>query len=114
STTRPVTNTSIPPLVPAVSMHRHRSYRSFSYFMNAPPPTAINSLSLHDALPIFSEGGSRAPRGRDTEDRARSSGRQRVRSEGLEIGRAHAELQSPDHLVCRLLLEKKTVNNKIF
>src|SRR5207244_13356772 len=24
-----------------------------------------------------------------------------------EIGRAHAELQSPDHLVCRLLLEKK-------
>src|SRR5207244_8695853 len=25
----------------------------------------------------------------------------------LEIGRAHVELQSPDHLVCRLLLEKK-------
>src|SRR5258708_22873462 len=24
-----------------------------------------------------------------------------------EIGRAHSELQSPDHLVCRLLLEKK-------
>src|SRR5438552_7227597 len=24
-----------------------------------------------------------------------------------KIGRAHAELQSPDHLVCRLLLEKK-------
>src|SRR5258708_29320798 len=24
-----------------------------------------------------------------------------------EIGRAHVELQSPDHLVCRLLLEKK-------
>src|SRR5690348_17600067 len=24
-----------------------------------------------------------------------------------EIGRAHAELQSPVHLVCRLLLEKK-------
>src|SRR5438552_15941494 len=27
-----------------------------------------------------------------------------------EIGRAHAELQSPDHLVCRLLLEKKKGN----
>src|SRR5947208_9234928 len=26
-----------------------------------------------------------------------------------EIGRAHSELQSPDHLVCRLLLEKKKV-----
>ena len=25
----------------------------------------------------------------------------------LEIGRAHVELQSPGHLVCRLLLEKK-------
>src|SRR5258708_24024629 len=25
----------------------------------------------------------------------------------IEIGRAHSELQSPDHLVCRLLLEKK-------
>src|SRR5258708_23547334 len=25
----------------------------------------------------------------------------------VEIGRAHVELQSPDHLVCRLLLEKK-------
>src|SRR5258708_24376721 len=25
----------------------------------------------------------------------------------MEIGRAHVELQSPDHLVCRLLLEKK-------
>ena len=24
-----------------------------------------------------------------------------------QIGRAHAELQSPTHLVCRLLLEKK-------
>src|SRR5258708_21394940 len=27
-----------------------------------------------------------------------------------EIGRAHVELQSPDHLVCRLLLEKKKRN----
>src|SRR5438552_13142004 len=26
---------------------------------------------------------------------------------GAEIGRAPSELQSPDHLVCRLLLEKK-------
>src|SRR5438876_7581343 len=26
---------------------------------------------------------------------------------GAQIGRAHSELQSPVHLVCRLLLEKK-------
>src|SRR5215216_5079430 len=31
---------------------------------------------------------------------------------GAEIGRAQSELQSPDHLVCRLLLEKK--KKKIF
>src|SRR5438552_9641095 len=28
-----------------------------------------------------------------------------------QIGRAHVELQSPDHLVCRLLLEKKKSSN---
>src|SRR5207244_5520008 len=28
----------------------------------------------------------------------------------LKIGRAHVELQSPDHLVCRLLLEKKNTS----
>src|SRR5438552_15002941 len=31
-------------------------------------------------------------------------------SGALEIGRATSELQSPDHLVCRLLLEKKKKN----
>src|SRR5438876_5984210 len=33
----------------------------------------------------------------------------------IEIGRAHSELQSPVHLVCRLLLEKKKKkkNNKL-
>src|SRR5258708_13922799 len=30
-----------------------------------------------------------------------------------EIGRAHVELQSPDHLVCRLLLEKKNKNTRL-
>src|SRR5207244_12015684 len=29
------------------------------------------------------------------------------RANDPQIGRAHSELQSPDHLVCRLLLEKK-------
>src|SRR5947199_957621 len=26
---------------------------AFSYFFNGPPPTEIDTLSLHDALPIF-------------------------------------------------------------
>src|SRR5258708_27298246 len=32
---------------------------------------------------------------------------QHTRHGDRQIGRAHSELQSPDHLVCRLLLEKK-------
>src|SRR5438552_4369057 len=32
---------------------------------------------------------------------------ERVSIAPCKIGRAHVELQSPDHLVCRLLLEKK-------
>src|SRR5438876_7676718 len=31
----------------------------------------------------------------------------------FEIGRAHVELQSPVHLVCRLLLEKKKTKENI-
>src|SRR2546422_5589792 len=42
-----------------------------------------------------------------TTGRARRVGPPRVR--GGEIGRAHSELQSRLHLVCRLLLEKKKV-----
>src|SRR5258708_11333872 len=30
-----------------------------------------------------------------------------------QIGRAHVELQSPDHLVCRLLLEKKKIPSEL-
>src|SRR5688572_30994915 len=31
------------------------------FFFNAPPPTEISTLSLHDALPISLEGASRLP-----------------------------------------------------
>src|SRR3712207_8367926 len=52
-------------------------------------------MSLHDAIGGGSlgliEGGGLRPR----------------RPRSLEIGRAHAELQSRQYLVCRLLLEKK-------
>src|SRR5207244_13326244 len=74
-----------------------------SFFFTATPTTEIYTLSLHDALPI--------------------SGRRRVYSRNRPRWRPHAghwhpgeddrseehtsELQSPDHLVCRLLLEKK-------
>src|SRR5258708_21738986 len=39
--------------------------------------------------------------------RSRGSQPFRLRSSATEIGKHTSELQSPDHLVCRLLLEKK-------
>src|SRR5438552_18555773 len=77
----------------------------FFFFFNDPATTAIYTLSLHDALPI-SSSASRAP----------PAGPVAIFTTGCPeraIGCATrseehtSELQSPDHLVCRLLLEKK-------
>src|SRR5207244_12658918 len=102
----------------------------------APPPTYLSTLSLHDALPIYrhrqaglpdvgalprrvlrlagrAEPFPEARHARREADppvvdrgrlllRNRPARRARVRSEEHT-----SELQSPDHLVCRLLLEKK-------
>src|SRR6266702_8851689 len=78
----------------------------FFFFFNDTATTEIYTLSLHDALPICAKsppttsppGSSRSP------DRpARWCWR---RSEEHT-----SELQSRGHLVCRLLLEKKKINN---
>src|SRR5258708_29605945 len=77
------------------------SFLSFSYFFfNDTATTEIYTLSLHDALPIWRSRPRhcRLERG----DPTRARGRGRPRSEEHT-----SELQSPDHLVCRLLLEKK-------
>src|SRR3712207_7243102 len=81
------------------------------FFFNDTATTEIYTLSLHDALPIYS--------------RSRSSSvgapmRLERLSDGLDCGRAEdigpagvrseehtSELQSRQYLVCRLLLEKK-------
>src|SRR5207253_9170946 len=103
----------------------------FSFFFNDPATTSIYTLSLHDALPIFSGpdtsnsalepgctrqaarlGNSRAnsasPSERSASARrlvwARTSGRSEEHT---------SELQSRGHLVCRLLLEKKKQKKKI-
>src|SRR5437667_12868148 len=76
------------------------------FFFNDPAPTAIYTLSLHDALPICPPALSasvsdllRLPRVRG---RALSSTSMPARSEEHT-----SELQSHHDLVCRLLLEKK-------
>src|SRR3990170_9130348 len=68
----------------------------FFFFFNDTATTEIYTLSLHDALPIYSACENQ------TCSRIRRCFRQPNRSEEHT-----SELQSPDHLVCRLLLEKK-------
>src|SRR5690349_22249445 len=70
------------------------------FFFNDTAPTEIYTLSLHDALPIWSCAGARSaapPRHRPAPGRCRGG-----RSEEHT-----SELQSRRDLVCRLLLEKK-------
>src|SRR5258708_18632805 len=89
------------------------------FFFNDTATTEIYTLSLHDALPISGAedaGGSRhtappAPRGGRAPHLPAALARGRRRDGdggGPERSEEHtSELQSPDHLVCRLLLEKK-------
>src|SRR5438034_42614 len=76
------------------------------FFFNATATTEIYTLSLHDALPIYSSHGNRlccdwSPMGCCT--RFRGSYRSEEHT---------SELQSHSDLVCRLLLEKKNTTRK--
>src|SRR5690606_41802452 len=95
----------------------------------APPPAALSPLSLHDALPISRDAlrttwdafvdelwadapshgaallAAQFPRAYVDVNRAEDDLDPALLAE--QIGRAHAELQSRENLVCRLLLEKK-------
>src|SRR5258708_31204145 len=97
----------------------------FFFFFNDTATTEIYTLSLHDALPIFGPLRNRIRR------RSRSAARmatqwrslpsssraapvcRRMPSQDATRSEEHtSELQSPDHLVCRLLLEKKKIKNQ--
>src|SRR6266581_9233272 len=83
----------------------------FFFFFNYTATTEIYTLSLHDALPISPRLGARNARRRlRPVRRARPlpGARRRPRSEEHT-----SELQSPVHLVCRLLLEKKKKNQPL-
>src|SRR5207244_6702880 len=98
-----------------------------SLSLNTTMPTQIEPLSLHDALPILPNFKQAV---NDVERASRSHGcsvnvyRKKLLlaspAENIKnndssrktlispkIGKHTSELQSPDHLVCRLLLEKK-------
>src|SRR5258708_27370385 len=70
------------------------------FFFNDTATTEIYTLSLHDALPICPLLQSRPWWG--SARACPGAAAHRPRSEEHT-----SELQSPDHLVCRLLLEKK-------
>src|SRR5438876_2427626 len=79
---------------------------SFFFFFNDTATTEIYTLSLHDALPIYSRCGrphKRCPR----------ASRQFLPVRSLRSEEHTSELQSPVHLVCRLLLEKKKQKRQI-
>src|SRR5258708_23371838 len=80
----------------------------FFFFFNDTATTEIYTLSLHDALPISHDEVVAAPAmvGADAVGSQRAA--EVRRGEGRDRSEEHtSELQSPDHLVCRLLLEKK-------
>src|SRR5258708_36213625 len=90
------------------------------FFFNDTATTEIYTLSLHDALPIWTYPNSRQrltslssrllfiQRLRTTNSYERSSG---AFNSGSRSEEHTSELQSPDHLVCRLLLEKKKTDS---
>src|SRR5207244_11706217 len=104
-------------------------YSSVVPFFVTPPTTGIYTLSLHDALPISLDVGDVEGRRlgtlltlHDTPPPAGLAGRagrtcRRARRPSVEAAAGArseehtSELQSPDHLVCRLLLEKKKQKN---
>src|SRR4029450_14158705 len=77
--------------------HRHTP---LFFFFNDPAPTEIYTLSLHDALPIFSCVRPQIARFAPSAAKLRATPRL-MRSEEHT-----SELQSLTNLVCRLLLEK--------
>src|SRR6185436_21081301 len=71
----------------------------YFFFFNDTATTEIYTLSLHDALPIFparTVASQFQPYSRGWSTRAPRRSEEHT-----------SELQSPDQLVCRLLLEKK-------
>src|SRR5438552_14910411 len=91
------------------------------FFFTDPATSGIYTLSLHDALPICQAIEPLADRRgygaadaavylvEDHRPRRALLGQRHLQGRSEEHT---SELQSPDHLVCRLLLEKKNKTNK--
>src|SRR5438876_5428107 len=85
------------------------------FFFNDPSTTEIYTLSLHDALPISVALPSRSNSHNEGLRRVSLSPPPAMFTSWYWHPRSEehtSELQSPVHLVCRLLLEKKKNKNK--
>src|SRR5258708_22143601 len=84
-------------------------FSSIFFFFNDTATTEIYTLSLHDALPIYPFNSQKIPFLNPNKianiRRIFTDSQLQTRSEEHT-----SELQSPDHLVCRLLLEKKKIS----
>src|SRR5687767_15651627 len=81
-------------------------------YMKEEATTKINTLSLHDALPIYIRNVGRAEEGRDVFNETLAFAHGCVRVKGVTSGEHTSELQSLAYLVCRLLLEKEKTTNR--
>src|SRR5437868_12094555 len=96
--------------MPSSSTCSATSVSSFVFFFTAAASTEIYTLSLHDALPIWSSTEVPSGQAKATSSKASTS---------LPAGRPDrseehtSELQSRFDLVCRLLLEKKNLVRQI-
>src|SRR5690554_7738959 len=106
-----------------MTAHLHPASSFLFFFFNAPAPTEIYTLSLHDALPIFEpiwealkEGWTWAIdiAGTAWEWIVDTTWAEKLEDiKGWLRSEEHtSELQSRPHLVCRLLLEKKKKKSK--
>src|SRR5438552_9226121 len=83
------------------------------FFFNDPAPAEIYTLSLHDALPIWLKSEEYKPCLRATprpcqRSKTRTTTNAKIPTVVPTRSEEHtSELQSPDQLVCRPLLEKK-------
>src|SRR5258708_15229909 len=83
----------------------------YFFFFNDTATTEIYTLSLHDALPISTDPVARTVPG--SRDRIFLLGQIQIRAVNQRSEEHTSELQSPDHLVCRLLLEKKKLQTSL-
>src|SRR5207253_11213178 len=105
-----------------IGTSEHTADRYIHYVLKQPATSAINTLSLHDALPIcklrgiYASSGVFGPHSRTWRPRgprqahvpAAERGEGRWTLYMPDRSEEHtSELQSRGHLVCRLLLEKK-------